>query len=69
MVISFDVHLLRARALYFTNGSSYLDSVPVSTGVAFIDINVVVKAFAAGRTTLPSSAASIVTYSCYGVWS
>ena len=42
---------------------SNMSSVPVKTGVAFIDMALIVKAFAAGKSFLTNSTVSIVTYS------
>ena len=48
------------------NASNYIAVVPVSSGLALIDMHAVVLAFAAGSTMLPSSAATIITYATGG---
>ena len=44
------------------NASNYVAMIPVPNGLAFIDMRVIVDAFATGVTYLPSTTASIVSY-------
>lgn len=48
------------------NASNYLMVIPVSTGVAFLDMSYVVKAFAQGLTTISNSSIIIVPVSTGG---
>ena len=48
------------------NASNYVAIIPITTGLAFVDMNAIIQGFASGLNYLPATFASIVTYATGG---